>query len=82
MTATPSRQERTVDLADRLASIEHTFPLWRITRRPNGQWSATRAVAPTPAQAAAGLRWYVRRQTLDALAAAIAQQFDIAQTVA
>lgn len=82
MTATAPRPERANTLAARLAAIEHTFPLWQIRQRPNGQWSATRAVAPTPAQAAAGLQWYVRRPTLDGLAAAIAQQFAIAQSVA
>lgn len=64
-----------------LATLEHTYPRWRIRRRPTGMWTATRVIAPTAAQSAAGLQSYLLLPTLDALAVALCEQFFIAQTV-
>ncbi|WP_433520055.1 hypothetical protein ACQP2T_63685 (plasmid) [Nonomuraea sp. CA-143628] len=63
------------------AVLEQTYPRWRIRRRSTGMWTATRVVAPTAAQSAAGLQRYLLLPTLDALAAALVEQFVIAQTV-
>lgn len=62
----------------KLAILEYTYPAWRIRSR-HGMWTAIRST--TPAQAAAGLHQVVVQPTLDALAAILAQQLDIAQRV-
>ena len=69
------------DEAAQLAVLEQTYPRWRIRKRPTGMWTATRVVAPTASQAAAGLQSYLLLPTLDDLAAALCGQFLIAQTV-
>ena len=81
MTMPAARTASAHSIQDRVRAIEQTYPRWSIRQRPNGTWSATRTLPPTPTQAAAGLQWHLRRPTLDSLAGAVAEQFVIAQTV-
>jgi hypothetical protein len=64
----------------RLAVIEQTYPAWRIRKRPNDMWTATRVRAPSATQASAGFQQCILQPGLDALAAALGQQLYIAQT--
>lgn len=64
----------------RLAVIEQTYPAWRIRKRPNNMWIATRVSAPSASQAAAGFQQCILQPGLDALAAALGEQLYIAQT--
>jgi hypothetical protein len=65
---------------DKLAALEQTYPAWHIKRK-RGAWSAKRANPPTVAQAAAGVHALIIQPTMEALAAVLAQQMEIAQRV-
>lgn len=67
------------EIAHQLLVLEMTYPAWTITRRRNGMWSAIRVVDPTLTQTRAGLHKYMMQPTMQALAAVLAAQLDIAQ---
>jgi predicted NAD/FAD-dependent oxidoreductase len=59
--------------------LEQTYPAWNIRRASTGMWSARRSASST--QATAGLHRYIIQPTMEALAAVLAQQLEIAQRV-
>lgn len=60
--------------------LEHTYPAWNVHRRGD-MWSAARAAAPTPTQVEAGLHRYIVQPSMEALAAILAQQLEIAHRI-
>lgn len=59
--------------------LEVMHPTYRVHVSACGMWSAARAVAPTQAQADAGLAHYLIRPSGAALAAVLADQLAITQ---